>query len=119
MGLYFCFVRPPLLPEDILYIGSLSQNEKTAMPGLTKWLQKVFWAMGGYIFTVGLLTVFISVTTFRHRLRGVFSIMCLAGITSIGLMTTVNFIIASEFRWLLFSFTGLWAFALLLYRLHK
>ena len=75
--------------------------------------------MGGYIFTTGLLTVFISFTSFRKRLRGAFSIVVLAGINSIGTMTLVNFMIDSDFKWLLLSFALLWAIALLLYRLKK
>ena len=75
--------------------------------------------MGGYIFTTGLLIVFISFTSFRTRLRGAFSIVTLAGISSIGLMAVVNFIIGSDFKWLLLTFTLPWAIALILYRLHK
>jgi len=119
MGLYFIFLRPPLLPEDLRYISSVSQNVKDNIPGLTNWLQKVFWVLGGYIFTTGLLTAFISFTSFRKRLPGAFGIIALSGISSIGLMTVVNFIIGSDFKWLLLSFTSLWTFALILYRLHK
>jgi len=119
MGLYFIFLRPRLLPEDLRYIGSVSQNVKDNIPGLANWLQKVFWVMGGYIFTTGLLTVFISFTSFRKHLPGAFGVIALSGISSIGLMTVVNFIIGSDFKWLLLSFTSLWAFALILHRLHK
>ena len=58
MGLYFIFIRPPLLPEDLRYMGSTLQNVNDNIPGLSNWLQKVFWVMGGYIFTIGLLTIF-------------------------------------------------------------
>lgn len=85
MGLYFIFLRPALLPEDLLYMGLTMQNVKEKIPGLLNWLQKVFWVLGSYIFTAGLLTVFISFTSFRTRLRGAFSIITLTGITSMGL----------------------------------
>lgn len=75
--------------------------------------------MGGYIFTTGLLTVFISFTSFRKRLPGAFSTVALAGISSIGSMTVVNFIIGSDFKWLLLTFTLPWVIALILYRIHK
>ena len=81
--------------------------------------KKVFWVMGGYIFTTGLLTVFISFTSFRTRLPGAFGIVTLAGISSIGLMTVVNFMIGSDFKWFLLTFTLPWAIALILYRLYK
>lgn len=119
MGLYFIFLRPSLLPEDLGYMGSTLQNVKKNIPGLTNWLQKVFWVMGGYIFTTGLLTVFISFTSFRKRLPGAFSTVALAGISSIGSMTVVNFIIGSDFKWLLLTFTLPWVIALILYRIHK
>ena len=119
MGLYFIFLRPPLLPEDLRYMGSALQNVNDNIPGLANWLQKVFWVMGGYIFTTGLLIIFISFTSFRKRMPGVLSIVALAGISSIGSMTVVNFIIGSDFRWLLLTFTLLWTIALILYRLHK
>ena len=119
MGLYFIFLRPSLLPEDLNYMSSTLQNVKENIPGLLNWLQKVFWVMGGYIFTTGLLTVFISFTSFRTRLRGVFSIVAMAGISSIGSMTVVNFIIVSDFKWHLLIFTLPWAIALILYTLPK
>ncbi|RYY45190.1 MAG: hypothetical protein EOO06_16910 [Chitinophagaceae bacterium] len=119
MGVYFIFLRPSILPEDLRYMGSTPENIKQNVPGLFNWLQKVFWVMGGYIFTAGLLTVFVSVTSFRNRVPGAFSIVALAGISSIGLMTVVNFIISSDFRWLLLIFTMPWATALILYRFHK
>jgi hypothetical protein len=67
MGLYFIFIRSPLLPEDLSYMGITLQNTKANVPGLLNWLQKVFWIMGGYIFTTGLLTLFIAMTFFAHE----------------------------------------------------
>jgi hypothetical protein len=119
MGLYFIFIRPPLLPEDLRYIAPVSQDIKANLPGLAKWLQKVFWVMGGYIFTTGLLTIFISFTSFYKHLPGAFIVVSLSGISSIGLMTVVNFIIDSDFKWLLLSFASLWAIALILNRFRK
>ena len=75
--------------------------------------------MGSYIFTNGLLTVFISLTSFRNRLRGAFGIVAITGISSIGSMTIVNFMIGSDFKWILLTFTLPWIVALILYRVHK
>ncbi|WP_018343968.1 hypothetical protein [Cytophaga aurantiaca] len=119
MGLYFVFMRPALLPEDFNYMGSTRQNIEHIIPGLLNWTQKVFWVMGGYIFTTGTLIVFISFTSFQDRIKGVFIILLFAGISSIGLMTVVNFLIGSDFKWLLMIFTLTWAIALTLYKLHK
>lgn len=119
MGVYFVLLRPPLLPEDLRYMKTTLPVIHDAAPDLSAWLQKVFWVMGGYIFTTGLLIVFISFTSFRHRSPGVFSLVSLAGISSIGSMTVVNFMIGSDFKWLLLIFALPWAFSLILYRLHK
>jgi hypothetical protein len=117
MGLYFMFIRPPLLPEDLHYMGTSMQTVKQHLPMLPAWLQKVFWVLGGHLFTTGLLTVFMSRTSFRTRSPGVFTVTLLAGLSSIGWMTIVNFIIGSDFMWLLLSFTVPWVVALVLYRL--
>jgi hypothetical protein len=119
MGLYFVFLRPPILPEDLRYMGSTLLIIRGNIPDLLNWLQKVFWVMGGYIFTTGLLTVFVSLTSFHKRLGGAFTIVALAGISSIGMMASVNFIIGSDFRWVLLIFTLPWAIALILYKFHK
>lgn len=119
MGLYFIFLRPSLLPEDLKYIGSTLQNVQENFPGSLYWLKKVFLVMGGFVFTTGVLIMYISLTSFRHRQPGAYVIAAFAGITSIGLMTVVNFMISSEFRWVLLIFTLPWLMALILYRLHK
>ncbi len=119
MGLYFIFIRPPLLHEDLRYMGLTIQESDSSLPGLSNWLQKVFWVMGGYIFTAGLLTIYISRTSFLTRFPGTFIIIILTWINSLGLMTVVNFIIASDFKWLLMLFNLPWITALILYRFHK
>ncbi|RYG08777.1 MAG: hypothetical protein EOO07_25045 [Chitinophagaceae bacterium] len=119
MGLYFIFLRPPLLPEDLRYMGIPAQKSDAIFSGLLNWLQKVFMVMGSYIFTAGLLTIYISRTSFLLRSPGSFAIVALAGLSSIVAMTTINFIIGSEFKWLILSFNFPWAIALILYKLHK
>lgn len=119
VGLYFIFLRPPLLPEDLRYMKSTLESTQEQIPGLLNWLSKVFWVMGGYIFTTGLLTVFISFTSFRTRARGAFVVVVIAGLFSIVSMTGVNFMIGSDFKWVLLAFTLPWVIALILYHLHK
>lgn len=115
MGMYFVFLRPPLLPEDARFMGtSLSQIQAT-LPGLPGWLRHVFRVMGGFIFASGLLSVFLAVTAFRARIRGIAAVVGLTGMTSIGLMAVVNFSIASDFKWLILSFCLPWLLALALY----
>jgi len=115
MGLYFALLRPAVLPEDARYMGTEISELRTAIPGLLNWLKKVFWVMGGYILTVGLLTFYVALTSFQSRTKGVFSIVTLAGLTSIGWMAAVNFIIDSDYKWLLLAFAAVWGAALALF----
>ncbi|GIW07443.1 MAG: hypothetical protein KatS3mg060_2248 [Dehalococcoidia bacterium] len=62
-----------------------------------------------------LVTLYIALTSFRTRARGVAAIVAVAGMTSIGWMAAVNFLIDSDFKWLLFGFGLLWASAVALY----
>ena len=117
IGLYFIFLRPPLLPEDARYMNTTLAEIQAAVPGLAGWLQKVFWVMGGYIFTVGLLTVYFAFSSFQARTRAAFPVIAFAGLSSIGWMTIVNFIINSDFKWLLLVSAIPWAAALILYRI--
>ncbi len=86
LGLYFLFLRPPLLPEDLRSMGTSLAQVQSAMPSLLIWLLRVFWVMGGYMFATGLLTLFVAMTSFRARVPGVVGVVVLAGLTSIGWM---------------------------------
>ena len=119
IGLYFIFLRPPLLAEDARYMDTTLAEIQAVAPGLTRWLQKVFWVMGGYIFTVGLLTIYIAFSSLQARMRAAFPVIAFAGLSSIGLMTFVNFIIDSDFKWILLLCALPWAAALILYRIEK
>jgi hypothetical protein len=117
IGLYFIFLRPSLLAEDARYMDTTLAEIQAVTPGLTRWLQKVFWVMGGYIFTVGLLTIYTAFSSLQARVRGAFPIIAIAGLSSIGWMTVVNFIINSDFKWLLLVSVLPWVAALILYKL--
>ena len=114
LGLYFVFLRPPLLPEDPRFMGTTPAEIQATMPGLLIWLRRVFWVMGGFMFTGGLLTTYIAVTAFQQLARGARSVIALAGLTSIGWMAIINFMINSDFKWLLLLFNLPWIMALIL-----
>ncbi|MEO8385447.1 MAG: hypothetical protein ABI583_09415 [Betaproteobacteria bacterium] len=118
-GLYFVFVRPPLLPEDLRYMDTSLAQIHAIGPRLPSWLRRVFWVMGGYMFATGLLTSYVALTGFRSRARGAAGVALLAGLTSIGWMVIVHFIIASDFKWILLSFALPWAAALVFYCLES
>lgn len=108
LGLYFVFIRPALLPEDPRFMGTTLAEIQATMPGLLSWLRRVFWVMGGFMFASGLLITYIAITTFQQLTRGVRSVTALAGLTSIGWMAVVNFMINSDFKWLLLAFNLPW-----------
>ncbi len=116
VGLYFVFVRAPLLPEDLRYMGASQATLQAIAPSLMRWTRRVFWVMGGYMIATGLLTSYVATTAFRTRANGAVILASVVGLTSIGSMTFVNFIIGSDFRWALLSIALLWAMALVLYR---
>ena len=119
MGIYFVFFRPPLLPEDSAYIGSTLPTINYTVPGLSVWLKKVFLVLGGYILSTGILIAYTANTSFKNRIKGAFSLIIMSGSTSIGLMVYANFIINSNFKWLLLTFTIPWLIALILYQNYK
>ena len=116
LGLYFAFLRPPLLPEDLRVMGTSLALIEATIPGLLVWLQRVFRVMGGFMFAAGVLTVYVAATGFREHARGAFLAVTMAGMSSIGLMVVVNFLIDSDFKWLLLGFAFPWVCALVLYR---
>ncbi len=119
IGLYFALIRPELLPEDIRYMALSSEQLQATAPSLLNCLDRVFRVMEGYVFTTGLLTCFIAQTAFRERRRGVLSVVSFAGLTSLGLMVTINFLIGSDFKWILLVFFVLWLSALGLFLRQK
>ena len=114
MGFYFGFVRPPLLPEDLRYMGASLAQIQATLPGLELWLVRVFRVLGGHMFATGLLTFYVAAAGFRTGRLGVVAVVLFSGLTSIGWMAITNFVIDSDFKWLLLAFTLPWAVALTL-----
>jgi hypothetical protein len=69
LGLYFIFLRPALLPEDVRYMESDLQALQAAVPRLAEWLGKVFTVMGGFMAGAGALVAFLGWTVMPARLR--------------------------------------------------
>lgn len=91
--------------------GSLAQ---IAAYGLLSWLSRVFGVLGGYMFATGVLTVYVAATGFRAGRPAATAIVAVSGLASIGWMAIANFLIDSDFKWLLFAFALPWAVALVL-----
>ena len=114
-GLYFLFLRPPLLPEDVRYMGLSAAELGPIRPRLEAWLTQVFRVMGGYVLATGVLTVTLAATAFRTHYWSAGIGALIAGAASIGWMAVVNFIIDSDFKWSLLAMALLWAASLALF----
>ena len=113
MGLYFAFIRPPLLPEDLRYIDTSTIRLQAEMPQLLSWLARVFDVLGGYIFATGLLTLHVAITGLRGGRPLPRMTVAASGLASIGCMAIVNLLIDSDYKWLLLAMTLPWLIALL------
>ena len=115
LGLYVALLRPALLPEDPRYIGSSLAAIRVAVPGLERWLGLVFKVMGGFMLATGALTVLAACRWLAKRERGTFAALAVAGAASVGLMSATNFLLNSDFRWLLLLPALLWLLGLACY----
>ena len=119
IGLYFLLLRPVLLPEDIRFMSLSEAQLESVRPQMEEWLSLVFQVMGGYVLVTGVLTVTLALTAFREHDRGVGIGALAGGISSIGLMTVVNFSIGSDFKWILLTAGLLWASSLIAFWLER
>jgi hypothetical protein len=115
VGLYFILLRPPLLPEDIRYMALPAAQFDILRPRLELWLTQVFRVMGGYVLATGVLAVTLAATAFRAHQKGAAIGALIGGAASIGWMAAVNFMIDSDFKWVLLGMTLLWACSLVLF----
>ena len=115
LGLYFIFLRPPLLPEDTRFMGSSLAQVRAAVPGLEGWLQRVFIVMGGFMAGVGVFTVFLAWVAMRSRLIGTSCAIAIPGLLTVALMSAINFDLHSDFRGLLLVPALVWLAGFVLY----
>ena len=101
LGIYFIFLRPPLLPEDPRFMGTTLAQIRVVVPGLESWLSRVFAVMGGFMAASGVLTLFVATVAMPQRLTGVAWVISLSGALTVALMSATNFALHSDFRWLL------------------
>jgi len=109
VGCYFLLLRPALLPEDIRYMQLTPAELQSVGPRLAAWLTHVFRVMGGYVTATGVLALTLAVTAFRQRQPWAVAGAIIAGLASIGWMAAVNFMINSDFKWVLLGFAVTWA----------
>ena len=118
-GFYFIVLRPALLPEDIRYMALPAAQFDVLRPRLEAWLTQVFRVMGGYILATGVLAVTLAATSFRAHQSGAALGALIGGSASIGWMAAVNFMIDSDFKWVLLAMALLWACSLVLFWIER
>ena len=109
VGCYFLLLRPALLPEDIRYMNLTPAELQSEGPRMAAWLTYVFRVMGGYVMATGVLALTLAGTAFRQGQRWAVAGAIVAGVASIGWMAAVNFMINSDFKWVLLAFALTWA----------
>lgn len=82
-------------------MGSSIETLRAAAPGLERWLGHVFNVMGGFMVATGAITVLVACRYLAGRERGTLTAMAIAGVASVALMSATNFMLHSDFRWLL------------------
>lgn len=112
LGAYFALFRQPLLPEDVRFIGLSAANTALNAPEFGRWLRLVFIVLGGFIAASGFLTTYVALSLEQGASLAREALLAAAGSTGVGLMAVVNFVIGSDFRWLLIGPPLLWAAAL-------
>lgn len=116
LGLYFIFLRPAFLPEDLRYIGVTAREIQSAMPGVVAWLHRVFTVMGGFMMGAGALVIVMMLNA-SHRLKKLnVAAVALAGAVTVGTMSLTNFQLDSDFKWALLIPPLLWLAGLVLYQ---
>ena len=99
LGLYFIFLRPPLLPEDTRFMGSSLAQVRAAVPGLEGWLKRLFIVMGGFMAGTGVLTVFAACVAMPSQWKATSWAIAVSGVLTVALMSAINFGVHSDFRW--------------------
>jgi len=115
LGVYFMFLRPALLPEDLRYIGKTLSDLDAVLPGLHSWLRRVFTVMGAFISATGILTVFVVTTASPRGGRMAGIVLAIVGLLSVITMSATNFVIDSDFKWLLVVPALLWVVGIAIY----
>lgn len=108
LGVYFILLRPALLPEDPRFMGTSLEALRAAAPGLEGWLGHVFNVMGGFMVAAGAMTLLLAWRFLARRAPGTVLALAVTGASGVALMSATNFLLHSDFRWLLLAPVLLW-----------
>jgi hypothetical protein len=115
LGGYFMFARPPLLPEDLRYLRQSSSQVDLILPRLGPWLRHVFTVMGGFMAGCGVLIVLVGVRAVPQYLQGTGISLGCVGLLTVATMSWTNFVLDSDFKWLLAAPAIAWLLGLVCY----
>lgn len=87
----------------------------TAVPGIVHWLRLVFTVMGGFIMGAGTLVIALMIKDSKRRRMLTLAALALTGISTVGTMGATNFLLSSDFKWVLLVPFLLWLVGLVLY----
>ena len=119
LGGYFMFIRSPLLPEDLRYLGSSATQVEALLPNMASWLRNVFTVMGGFIAGCGVLVFFVSVRVVPQPVDGTGIVLGVTGLLTVATMSVTNFVIDSDFKWLLLVPPVIWLLGLVTYAIAR
>lgn len=119
LGGYFMFARPALLPEDLRYLGLSAIQVETFLPHLASWLRNVFTVMGGFMAGCGVLIIFVSMRAVKQCVAGTGTALGLVGLLTVATMSWTNFVLDSDFKWLLLVPAVAWLLGLVSYVVGK
>ncbi len=119
LGGYFMFIRSPLLPEDLRYLGSSATQVEALLPNMASWLRNVFTVMGGFIAGCGVLVYFVSVRVVPQPVDGTGIVLGVTGLLTVATMSGINFVLDSDFKWLLLMPALAWLVGLVTYAIAR
>jgi hypothetical protein len=95
-GVYFMLVRPPLLPEDLHFIGLAADAIPPAVP---PWLSIVFRTWGGFVMGFGLCLLGQAGYFLTHREGWIRCGTALGVLIAFGSFLASNIQLRSDFLW--------------------
>ena len=82
---------------------------------MASWLQNVFTVMGGFMAGCGVLIIFVSVRAVPQAFQGTGITLGCAGLLTVATMSWANFVLDSDFKWLLLAPAVAWLLGLVSY----
>jgi hypothetical protein len=94
IAIYFLFVRPPMLPEDVRFTGV---SESELPPPFAAWLTIVFRTWGGFVAGLGIMLIAIGAYLLVPRRRMLQGGIALAIVVAFGRFLLSNIELRSDF----------------------